>query len=175
MVRKPRARNSSRSRMPSAGTWRRAIGITYGGLTMNHEGATYSSVRMENSSIWPVVMRRRERISGRYAGTDDFRGLSRRADRHRPHSLQAGLCRFQSTNREALVLGAVAGTVESRLPMISRAGKGATERMQNGSSSVEIEAGELGHDPEELFDQRVRLHKLYVAEGMQSPYAPRAG
>jgi lambda family phage portal protein len=41
----------------------RAIGITYGGLTMDHTDATYSSVRMENASIWPVVLRRRERIA----------------------------------------------------------------------------------------------------------------
>ncbi|WP_353619417.1 phage portal protein, partial [Ochrobactrum sp. SFR4] len=42
----------------------RAIGITYGSYSMDYSAATYSSVRMEMASIWPVVMRRRERIAG---------------------------------------------------------------------------------------------------------------
>lgn len=41
----------------------RSLGITYGGLTMDHTDATYASTRMENASIWPVVMRRRERVA----------------------------------------------------------------------------------------------------------------
>ncbi|KZL10705.1 phage portal protein [Pseudovibrio sp. Ad26] len=40
----------------------RRIGATASSVTMDHTGATYSSVRMEYASIWPVVTRRRNRV-----------------------------------------------------------------------------------------------------------------
>jgi len=149
----------------------RAIGITYGGLTMNHEGATYSSVRMENSSIWPVVMRRRERVAGVQAQTIFEAFLDEQIGTGRI-PFKPGYAAFVA-NREALVWALWQGPSKPTADDLKSA-KGSTERMQNGMSSVEIEAGDSGHDPEELFDQRVRLHKRYVAEGMQSPYAPRS-
>ena len=60
----------------------RSVGITYGALTMDHTNATYSSTRMENSSIWPVVTRRRERIAAPVA-QNRLRAVARRGDRDR--------------------------------------------------------------------------------------------
>lgn len=40
----------------------RRLGVTATGFMMDHTGATYSSVRMEYASIWPIVLRRRSRI-----------------------------------------------------------------------------------------------------------------
>ncbi|ABE63182.1 phage portal protein, lambda [Nitrobacter hamburgensis X14] len=41
----------------------RCIGITYESLAMDHSSASYSSVKMSMASIWPIVLRRRERIA----------------------------------------------------------------------------------------------------------------
>lgn len=40
----------------------RCIGVTYEALSMDHTDASYSSVLMSVASIWPIVMRRRNRI-----------------------------------------------------------------------------------------------------------------
>lgn len=45
----------------------RCMGITIGSLTMDHSHATYSSVRMDGASVWPTVIRRRERIAAPFA------------------------------------------------------------------------------------------------------------
>jgi len=41
----------------------RCLGITASSFTLNFSNATYSSVRMEGAAIWPIVVRRRERIA----------------------------------------------------------------------------------------------------------------
>lgn len=148
----------------------RAIGITYGGLTMDHEGATYSSVRMENSSIWPVVVRRRERIAGPQAQMIAEAWLDEEIGEGRI-PFKGGYPAF-AANREAVTWAQWQGPAKPTADD-GKSAEAATERMLNGTSSVEIEAGELGHDPEELFEQRRRLHERYVAAGMISPYAPR--
>ena len=148
----------------------RAIGITYGGLTMDHRGSTYSSVRMENSSIWPVVVRRRERIAAPQeqmifeAWLDEEIGEGR-------IPFKGGYRAF-AANREALYWAQWQGPSKPTADD-GKSAKASTERLQNGTSSIEIETGDLGVDPDELFDQRVALHRRYEAEGMQSPYAPR--
>ncbi|MCO5734118.1 phage portal protein [Rhizobium sp. SSA_523] len=40
----------------------RCIGVTYESLSMDHTDASYSSVLMSVASIWPIVLRRRNRI-----------------------------------------------------------------------------------------------------------------
>lgn len=40
----------------------RCIGVTYEALSMDHTDASYSSVLMSVASIWPIVLRRRNRI-----------------------------------------------------------------------------------------------------------------
>ena len=115
----------------------RAIGITYGGLTMNHEGATYSSVRMENSSIWPVVMRRRERVAGMQAQMTFEAWLDEQIGTGRI-PFKPGYAAFND-NRDALCWTQWQGPSKPTADDLKSA-KAATERMQNGSSSVEIEA-----------------------------------
>lgn len=45
----------------------RRLGVTFESFTGDHSSATYSSVRMGISSIWPLVMRRRERIAAPFS------------------------------------------------------------------------------------------------------------
>lgn len=45
----------------------RCMGVTVESLTMDHSSASYSSTRMAVASVWPTVVRRRERIAAPFA------------------------------------------------------------------------------------------------------------
>ncbi|MEJ8474465.1 phage portal protein [Roseibium algae] len=148
----------------------RAIGITYGGLTMDHSNATYSSVRMETSSIWPVVMRRRERIAAPLCQSVYESWLDEEIGEGRiPFK---GGYRAYLANRSRVNWAQWQGPAKPTADDFKSA-KAASERIENGTSSVDIETTDLGHDPEEIFDQRLTTHKRYIAAGMRSPYEPR--
>lgn len=148
----------------------RTIGATYGGVTMDYSAATYASVRMEIASIWPVVMRRREREAAPvcqmvYANwLDEEIGEGRIAFRGGYRAFRANRARVSVAGWQ----GPARPTADDQ-----KAAKGATERLANGTSSLDIETGDLGIDADALFEQRQREHDRYVQAGMQSPYAPR--
>lgn len=148
----------------------RAIGITYGALTMDHKDASYSSVRMENSSIWPVVERRRDRCPVPIervvyqSWLDEDVGEGRLPFKG---GYQAFLANREAVS-EAMFQGPPQPTADD-----GKSAKASTERLQNGISSIEIEARAIGADPEDIFEQRRELHEKYVEAGMESPYAPK--
>lgn len=148
----------------------RAIGVTYGSLTMNHEGSTYSSVRMENASIWPVVLRRRERIAAPTCQMIYENWLDEEIGEGRI-PFKGGYEAFRA-NRQAATWAQWQGPAKPTADDW-KSERAATERMQNGTSSIEIECADKGIDADELFEQRQRTHKRYVEAGMISPYAPR--
>lgn len=149
----------------------RAIGITYGGLTMDHSNATYSSVRMETSSIWPVVMRRRERIAAPLCQAVYENWLDEEIGTGRiPFK---GGYRAYLANRSRVNWAQWQGPAKPTADDFKSA-RGASERIENGTSSIENEAAEGGLDPDELFDQRLSTHRRYVEAGMQSPYERKA-
>ncbi|MCG6115093.1 MAG: phage portal protein [Mesorhizobium sp.] len=150
----------------------RAIGISFGGLTMNHENATYSSVRMENSSIWPVVVRRRERLAAPICQANYENWLDEEVGEGRI-PVKGGYEVF-AANREKFSWALWQGPAKPTADDLKSA-KASTERMLNGTSTVEDECGELGKDPDEIFDMRLRLHKRYLEAGMQSPYERKPG
>jgi lambda family phage portal protein len=45
----------------------RCLGITFESFSMDHSDANYSSVRMAVSTMWPITIRRRERIAAPFA------------------------------------------------------------------------------------------------------------
>jgi lambda family phage portal protein len=145
----------------------RAIGITYGGLTMDHSAATYSSVRMENSSIWPVVLRRRERIAAPICQAiyevwlDEQIAMGRIA-------IKGGYEAFRR-HRDLVTWALWQGPAKPTADDLKSA-KAATERLQNGTSSLASECAELGNDPDEVMDQRRREHQAYLDSGMPSPF-----
>lgn len=47
----------------------RCLGMTFETMTGDYSGATYSSVRMAGSEIWPIILRRRNNIAGRFCQT----------------------------------------------------------------------------------------------------------
>ncbi|WP_395175806.1 phage portal protein [Roseibium alexandrii] len=145
----------------------RAIGISYGGLTMDHSNATYSSVRMETSSIWPVVMRRRERVAAPLCQAVYENWLD--------EEIGEGRIPFKGGYRAYLANRARVNWAQWQGPAKptaddNKSAKAASERIDNGTSSVEIEAADIGLDPDELFDQRLATHRRYIDAGMRSPY-----
>lgn len=148
----------------------RAIGITYGGLTMDHSNATYSSVRMENASIWPVVIRRRERIAGPQCQAIYENWLDEEIGEGRI-PFKGGYEAYRA-NRTKVSWAQWQGPAQPTADDLKSA-KASSERIQNGTTSLAIESGNNGVDNDELFEQRLREHRRYVDSGMRSPYEPR--
>ncbi|HMQ95437.1 phage portal protein, partial [Amaricoccus sp.] len=145
----------------------RAIGISFGGLTMNHENATYSSVRMENSSIWPVVVRRRERIAAPPCQSLYENWLDEEVGESRIE-VKGGYEAF-AANRERFAWALWQGPAKPSADD-GKSAKASSERIFNGTSTLADECAELGKDPDEVFEQRQREHDRYVAAGMPSPF-----
>lgn len=145
----------------------RTIGTTYGGLTMDHTDASYSSVRMETASIWPVVMRRRERIAAPICQAVYANWLDEEIGEGRI-PFKGGYTSFRARRKrvcQANWQGPPRPTADDY-----KSARAATQRLKNGTSSIEIETGDLGVDPDTLFEQRKREHDRYVEAGMPSPY-----
>ncbi|KPU83613.1 capsid protein [Marinosulfonomonas sp. PRT-SC04] len=145
----------------------RTIGCTYGGLTMDYTAATYSSVRMENSSIWSVVMRRRERIAGPICQLAYENWLHEENGEGRI-PFKGGYAAFRA-NRKSIYIASWQGPAKPTADDFKSA-RASTERLKNGTSSIAIETGDLGVDADALFEEREREHKRYVKAGMASPY-----
>lgn len=150
----------------------RAIGITFGGFTMNHENSSYSSVRMENSSIWPVVTRRRERIAAPICQSLYDNWLDEEVGEGRIQ-IRGGYEAF-SANRDRLSWALWQGPAKPSADDLKSA-KGSSERLYNGTTTLADECAELGKDPDEVFEQRLREHRRYVDAGLPSPFVRMSG
>lgn len=148
----------------------RALGVTYGSLTLDYSNATYSSTRMEVSSIWPVVMRRRERIAAPFMQAIYENWLDEEIGSNRLF-LKGGYDAFRE-HRDRIVWAQWRGPAQPTADDFKSA-RAATERLQNGTSSIEIEAALLGVDDAELFEQRRREHLRFLDAGMASPFSPK--
>lgn len=148
----------------------RAIGITYGGLTMDYTKATYSSVRMENASIWPVVTRRRERIAAPIYQAVYESWLDEEVGEGRI-PFKGGYEAYSALREEASWAqwqGPAKPTADD-----AKSAKASSTRLENGTSSLAHECSEMGIDEEELFEQRLSEHRRYLGAGMRSPYEPK--
>jgi lambda family phage portal protein len=145
----------------------RAIGTSFGGLTMNHENATYSSVRMENSSIWPVVMRRRDRCAAPISQVLYESWLDEEVGEGRI-LIKGGYDTFRA-NRDRMSWALWQGPAKPSADDLKSA-KGASERLYNGTTTLADECAELGKDPDEVFEQRIREHRRYSDAGLPSPF-----
>lgn len=150
----------------------RAIGITYESFTLDNANATYSSSRVGNSSIWPVVVRRRERISAPQAQSiyeafiDEAIGTGR-------IPFKGGYRAFVA-NRDKLCWAQWRGP-EKPSADDDKSAKASAKRLENRTSSLEIESSLTGHSHDELFEAQLRDHKKYKEAGMASPYDPKSG
>jgi len=148
----------------------RAIGITSGGLTMDNTSATYSSVNMDNASIWPIVTRRRSRVPAPICQAFYESGLDEEIGEGRI-PFKGGYQAFAANREDALWTlwnGPAKPTADD-----GKAAKAATERLLNGTSTFEAECAERGLDPEEVFESRRHWHRRFVDAGLPSPFVAR--
>jgi lambda family phage portal protein len=150
----------------------RAIGISQASYTMNYEGATYSSTRMEGASLHPVVTRRRERIAaplcqlGYEHMVDEMIGTGRLP-------FKGGYEAF-AANRDKVLWATWQGPAKATADD-QKSAKAASERLLNGTSTPDMECAEIGVDAEEVFERRLYWHKRYTEEGMPSPFVRNPG
>lgn len=145
----------------------RALGITYGGLTMDNTSATYSSVNMDNASIWPIVTRRRSRTAAPICQAYYEAGLDEEIGEGRI-PFKGGYEAFHA-NREDVLWTLWNGPAKPTADD-GKSAKAATERLINGTGTFEDECAARGFDPEEVFESRVRWHKRFVDAGLPSPF-----
>lgn len=150
----------------------RAIGISLASYTMNYEGATCSSTRMEGASLHPVVMRRRDRIASPVCQiafehrVDELIGTGRLP-------FKGGYEAF-AANRDKTLWTVWQGPAKATADD-QKSAKAASERLLNGTSTPDMECAEIGADAEEVFERRLYWHRRYEAEGMPSPFVRNPG
>lgn len=149
----------------------RAIGVTYESFTLDNRHATYSSSRIGIASIWPVVVRRRERVAGPvgdiiYANFMDEMVFTGRIP------LKGGYAAFRA-NRDRLLWTQWRGPAKPSADD-KKSAEASARRLETYSTTVEIEAAELGHDVDELQARQHAEHEWYTSRGMRSPYEARA-
>jgi lambda family phage portal protein len=150
----------------------RAIGVSFGGFTMNYENATYSSVRMETSSIYPVAVRRRERIPAPICQAVYENWFDEQVGEGRI-TVKGGYAVF-AANRDRFCWALWQGPAKPSADD-GKSAKASSERIWNGTSTIADECAELGRDPDEVFEQRKREHERYVGAGLPSPFVRNAG
>lgn len=145
----------------------RTIGTTYSAASFDFNGATYSTVRMEGAAIEPVVIRRRERIAAPVCQAAYENWLDERIFTGKT-PLKGGYEAWLA-NRDLIAWTEWQGPARPTADD-EKSARAATERMQNGTSTLEIECAALGRNAEDVFAARLADHKRYVAAGMTSPY-----
>lgn len=150
----------------------RALGMSYGGYTLNYETASYASTNMENASLYPVAVRRSDRIvAPNYlvpfqSWLDEGIGEGR-------IPFKPGYAVF-AENREALSWATCIAPSKPTADDEKR-DRAVTERILNGTSTLADECSALGRDPDEVFTQRLAEHKRYTDAGMPSPFERKKG
>lgn len=145
----------------------RAIGITYGGYTLDYSDATYASTRMETSSLWPVVLRRRERIAAPHYQLPYEHWLEEMIASGRI-PFKGGLRAFQA-NRDRACWATWQGPAKPSADD-QKSANASSERIANGTGSLARECADIGLDENEVFAERLAEHQRYVDAGMRSPY-----
>jgi capsid protein len=150
----------------------RALGVSYGGYTLDFESASYASTNMENASVYPMAVRRTDRIVAPnylvpFASWLDEEIGEGRIGFKGGHEVFAA-------NREALTWAELIPPPKPSADDEKR-DRAVTERILNGTSTMEVECAARGLDPEEVFESRVNWHKKYVAAGVPSPFDRKAG
>ncbi len=154
------------------GEMARCIGVTKAALTMDFDGATYSSTRMENASIWPVVTRRRERIAAPIYQTIFENWLDGEIGEQRIE-FKGGYEAFRA-NRQRACWAEWQGPAKPTADDLKSA-KAAQERLWNGTSTLEVECAELGLDVDDVIAARAADTTRLEAANLPSPYVRTTG
>ena len=145
----------------------RALGVSYGGYTLDFSQATYASTNMENSALWPIAQRRTDRIAAPHVLVPYSSWLDEEIGEGRI-PFKGGYEAFMA-NRDAVLWALCQGPSKPTADDVKRA-KASSERLVNGTGTLDKECGENGDDPEEVFESRLYWHRRYKDEGMASPF-----
>ncbi len=135
----------------------RCLGMTFETLTGDYSGATYSSVRMATSEIWPIIMWRRQNIAGRFCQMVYEAWLE--------EQIELGFIPFPNglfgfmANRAAAVLANWRGPAKPQADDLKTA-KAHLVYKQMGVMSDERIADDLGYDIGDEYERRAREKKL---------------
>lgn len=145
----------------------RALGMTYGGYTGDYTDATYSSVRMEIGGIWPIVLRRRDRLVAPHLQAAYEHGLEEEVAAGRIQ-IKGGYRAFVA-NRKRICYANWQGPPPPTADDLKSA-KAQGARLDARTSAVQLECAANGTDFEELIAMQIDEHNRYKAAGMKSPY-----
>ncbi|CTQ53554.1 phage portal protein, lambda family [Roseibium album] len=148
----------------------RAVGVSYEGMAFDYEGATYSSVRMGIASLWPQVVRRRERLSAPF-----YQAVY---DAWLEEQIFKGWISFPGGYRNFLRLRGAATQAQWNGPAKPTAddlksAKAMGERLERGTTSLAIECAELGLDWEDVAEQRSRETRRFADLSQADPHASK--
>ncbi|WP_040408891.1 phage portal protein [Aureimonas ureilytica] len=150
----------------------RRIGVTVESFTGDHSGATYSSVRMGNASIWPIVLRRRERIAVPFAQAI-YEAWLEESIREGRIPFRGGYAAFVA-NRDRVVWAEWQGPAQPSADD-AKSAQASRLRLELGLSSLADEAALLGRDWEETAMQIGREVKLLTELGIPTPFGRSTG
>lgn len=145
----------------------RCLGISYASYSLDYAGATYSSCRMETASIWPVTLRRRDRIAAPLLQATYESFLDEEIAMGRI-PLRGGHAAFLA-HRDAICWTEWQGPAKPTADDLKSA-KAASERLHNGTSTLEYECGELGLDVNDVLARRAEERRLVMAIGAGDPF-----
>ncbi|KTQ95019.1 phage portal protein [Aureimonas ureilytica] len=150
----------------------RRIGVTFESFSMDHSNANYSSVRMGIASIWPIVLRRRERIAAPFAQAIYERWLEEGIAEGRI-PFRGGYQAFLA-NRERIVWAEWQGPAQPSADDYKSA-MAAKVRLELGLSSLADEAALLGRDWEENAQQIGREIAMLTSLKIPHPFGRSTG
>lgn len=141
----------------------RCLGVTFETLTGDYTGATYSSVRMATAEIWPITLRRRGNICGRF--------LQAVYEAWLEEEIEAGRIPFPDGLPGFLANRAAACAAEWRGPAKPQAddlksAKAHETYKRLGVMTDEMICAELGVDYTDVYEQRAREKKLREKLGL---------
>lgn len=150
----------------------RCLGVTVEGLTMDHSSASYSSTRMAVASVWPTIIRRRERIVAPIAQGIYEAWLDEAiAEGRLPFK---GGYRAFAANRDLVVDSEWRGPPRPSADPYKDA-LAEKVRLETGTITIQEVWAERGLDWEEGLDQIAREHDRFEAMGVKSPFGRSTG
>ena len=150
----------------------RCMGLTFESFAGDHSSATYSSVRMSMASIWPIVVRRRERIAVPFVQAIYERWLDEEIREGRI-PFKGGYAAFDA-NRESVYQGEFQGPSQPTADD-SKSATAAKIRLECGLSSLEEEHAAAGKNHSETMQAIERGHKWFTDRDIPSPYGRAKG
>lgn len=150
----------------------RCIGVTFESLTMDHSSASYASVKMAHASVWPIVVRRRERIVAPFAQAVFEAWLDEEIATGRI-PFRGGYEAFRA-NRRRVVDAEWRGPERPSADPYKDALANKVE-LENGATTLQRVYASKGLDWEEELDQVSREAAKFNEIGVKSPYGRMAG